>query len=88
MKKNKKENILGEIEVFLNKHKISGIIRIPGIGVFSKYVTIPDRLIVLDQARIELMIRDRELQNEVYTRCGQPSKLNDENEIVSPSYVG
>lgn len=83
----KEADKIENIEAFLNRNKISGIIRIPNKGTFAIFQTFGDRMVVLDQARLELMIRDAELQDEAKQRgeYGQRKGMVPSNR---PGYVG
>lgn len=77
-----------KIEDFLEKSKISGIIRIPGIGTFSTFRTFEDKLCILDHARVELLAQDLITQDEARERIENSSSNTRKKTIKRPLYIG
>ena len=85
----KKKDKLKEVEEFLEKHKISGIIRIPEHGTFSMFANQGDKLSILEHAKIELELLKELRKNEVCFRVDEEnyiSKQKNKNKKI-PIYV-
>lgn len=86
---NKKEQKLKEVEQFVKKYNISGIFLIPDIGTFSIFKTLSDKLLLLEQAQIEIAIRQQLVKKEAMVRASEHT-----SDIITPikqkevTYVG
>ena len=82
----KKENTIKKIENFLNKHKISGILYIPGHGVFNHFESTNEKLRLLDHAATEILYEEkkRELNAQIWIDSERNEIETDDNDV---SYV-
>lgn len=67
----KKESVIevfNKTDEFLKKHKISGIIFIPGYGSATIFRNDFDKLVILDHAMLEQSVEDKKRDDEVIRR--------------------
>jgi len=80
----KKEKKIKQIENFLNKHEISGILYIPGYGVFNHFESSNEKLRLLDHAATEILFEEkkRELNAQLWLDS-ERGETDSEKEDVS-----